>query len=68
MQKAKINIEITEEITEENNYDMHIVASGSCYLLMRGLTTAIKRLEKGLPEEFRYIFRSEILEMLNDRD
>ena len=61
MQKAKINIEITEENT-------NIIASGSCYLLMQGLTTAIKRLEKGLPEELRYRFRSEILEMLNDRD
>lgn len=61
MQKAKINIEITEGNT-------HIIASGSCYLLMQGLTTAIKRLEKGLPEELRHRFRAEILEMLNDRD
>lgn len=61
MQKAKINIEITEENT-------HIIASGSCHLLMQGLTTAIKELEKELPEELRYRFRAGILEMLNDRD
>lgn len=63
MQKAKINIEIAEENT-------HIIVEGSCYLLMRGLTTAIKDLEKHLPEdaELRYRFRSKILEMLNDRD
>ena len=61
MEKATINIEVTEE-------NMHIIVSGSCYLLMQGLTTAIKRLEKGLPEELRYRFRAEILEMLNDRD
>ena len=62
MEKATINIEVTEE-------NMHIIiVRGSCYLLMQGLTTAIKRLEKGLPEELRYRFRSEVLEMLNDRD
>ena len=61
MQKAKINIEVTEE-------NIHIIVNGSCYLLMQGLTTAIKRLEKDLPEELRYRFRAEILEMLNDRD
>ena len=61
MKKAKINIEVTEE-------NAHIILSGTCGLLMQGLTTAIKMLEKGLPEESRYRFRAEILEMLNDRD
>lgn len=61
MQKAKINIEVTEE-------NVHIIVEGPCYLLMKGLTSAIKWLEKDLPKEKQHLFRITILEMLNDRD
>ena len=61
MQKAKINIEVTEE-------NAHIIVEGPCYLLMKGLTSAIKWLEKDLSKEKQHLFRITILEMLNDRD
>lgn len=65
IEKATINIEILEDAGDLiYTTEFH----GMTYLLMDGLTNAIKKLETKVPEESRAIFRADILEMLNRRD
>lgn len=66
MEKATINIEV---VAHENGYvDFESRLEGNIYLLMKGLTDAIKGLEESLTEEDRADFRIRILNMLNDRE
>ncbi len=62
MQKATINIEITED-AEEISFTTDF--NGEMFLIMRGLTNAINILEKKAPEGSSY--RSDILKLLNDK-
>lgn len=66
MKKATINVKV---VVHENGYvDYNNRLEGNTYLLMKGLTDAIKALEKSVPEEDRADFRIKILNMLNDRE
>lgn len=63
--KAIINIEILEDADDlVYTTEYH----GMTYLLMEGLTNAIKELEAEVPEKSRATFRSFTLKMLNRRD
>lgn len=62
MNKAIINIEITED-AEEISFTTEF--HGEMLLIMRGLTNAINELEGKAPEGANY--RADILELLNDR-
>lgn len=65
IEKATINIEILEDADDlVYTTELH----GMTYLLMEGLTNAIKKLEAKVPEKSRATFRADILEMLSRRD
>lgn len=64
MKKATINIEVLED-DEKTEYKTEF--NGGMGMIMGGLTNAIKKLEERLPGDKRGEFRSDILELLNDR-
>lgn len=67
MKKATINIEL---IANDSEVSTEVSMKGEAYLVMKGLTDAIKQLEETVPEDslHRSVFRTKILEMLNGKD
>lgn len=63
MEKATINIEVLEEYACRCKTEI----VGPTYMIMIGLTNAIKEVEKLVPEESCSDYRAKILKLLNDR-
>lgn len=65
MEKAKINIEVLrlgDELIIKSNVE------GRTYLALEGLVGAIRDLESKAPADAKMLFRTTVLEMLNEKD
>lgn len=65
MEKAIINIEVLR-VGDELRIDLDL--EGKAYLVMEGLTGAIRRLESKAPADTKMQFRTTVLEMLNRKE
>lgn len=63
LNRATINI----EVLEKNTCSCKTEIVGPTYMIMIGLTNAIKEVEELVPEESRSDYRAKILKLLNDR-